>query len=506
MSIFTCPHHLKKNKSPRANEQLRESVLLLESMTRWSGVRLLLVAVVFLLSSKNTAHSLKQSQKRIGTPTSVGKSIRSSTSSLLQHRNRSGPTTSQKQLSTMPEDATVSRQSLRVLQSLSFLLILSSSLVGFAPAPALIAKLGPELASSTLSALSASAALTQIVASPALGSILDSVGRKPALISCVLAIALANGTVSVDPAVASICAAKFVGMLCVGFFFLTAQAMMSDIAASNPDQLSAAMGVQMALLGAGFLVGSIAAGQLSEMSLSVTYGVSALVAAVAFMLAKFGMTETLPPLKRLPFEPHAARKLLLQSPLSCTRLLVGHGQEMRILAILLMLQSFPMNMGDLLQVYSKTEWNLTTKEFSSFFAVFGVLGIVANTAGSLLVRTLGIRRFTGIAIISSMCAPIGASFFGFRGILMGAIIGFLGAAQSMGIAGALVSQGQRAGVPQGELAGERSSLVALLKVIGPVWYSTLYIQGQKLLGVKTLPFFFNIAMAVAALVISQVHL
>ena len=85
-------------------------------------------------------------------------------------------------------------------------------------------------------------------------------------------------------------------------------------------------------------------------------------------------------------------------------------------------------------------------------------------------------------------------------------MGFLGAAQSMGINAALVSQARESGVPQGELAGERASLVAMLKVIGPILYSTLYVQGRGKLGLKQLPFVFNICLAASAFVVSQLYL
>jgi hypothetical protein len=59
------------------------------------------------------------------------------------------------------------------------------------------------------------------------------------------------------------------------------------------------------------------------------------------------------------------------------------------------------------------------------------------------------------------------------------------------------------GLPQGELAGERSSLLALLKVVGPTIYSQLYIQGLEKLGINNLPFIFNIALCATAFTIAR---
>jgi hypothetical protein len=105
-----------------------------------------------------------------------------------------------------------------------------------------------------------------------------------------------------------------------------------------------------------------------------------------------------------------------------------------------------------------------------------------------------------------MISAIGASFFGYKGGMWGLAIGCLGSAQSIGIVAALVEQGSASGLPQGELAGERASLMALLKVFGPIWYSALYVQGQRRFGQSNLPFVFNIVLSLTALIISQFYL
>lgn len=404
--------------------------------------------------------------------------------------------------------AAAPKQPLTVLRLTSFILMLSLALVMFSPASALIAQLDADRATSLLSMITAGAALVEITLSPVLGSVIDSVGRKPVMMTAISLLCLVNIIAATNStSTVAICLAKFVGLLGMSWFFISNQAIISDIAASDPERLSATMGVQMALVGAGFFVGALAAGRLAEYGgLSLSYGTSAIVGAMAAFLVTFGMPETLPPAKRVPFHAPAARKMILQSPLSCIRLLFQHGRQVQTLAILLIFQTVPMFMGDLLQVFARQEWDLSTKEYSSFIALWSVTGICANTIGSFLVRTLGIKRFMGIATLSSMCAPIGATFFGFRGTVLGSIMGFLGAAQSMGINAALVSQARESGVPQGELAGERASLVAMLKVIGPILYSTLYVQGRGKLGLKQLPFVFNICLAASAFVVSQLYL
>jgi len=285
------------------------------------------------------------------------------------------------------------------------------------------------------------------------------------------------------------------------------------------------MGAQMALAGVGFLLGMLGAGQLITHGLTAAYGGSALVGTVALLLVQYGLPETLIKIVPQPPSPmnacsnsnsdndktperqqHPSKNRLLQSLVSCTGLLTRHGKDVRVLGVLLMLMTFPMFMGDIFLVFAKSEWQLTAKQLSSFFALYGGIGILSNAAGSVLVKRIGIRRFTSIAIASKLLTAIGTAFFGYRGSVLGMLLGFLGAAQSIGIVAALVAAGTATGLPQGELAGERASLLAMLKVLGPIVYSTLLVQGERWLGTNKLPFFFNIALSVVALMISLVHL
>jgi len=402
-----------------------------------------------------------------------------------------------------------SRGDFAIFQSSSFLTVLGLALVAFSPAPALVAEIGSDRATSTLSIIAACAALTEIVISPALGFLLDSIGRKPALVTALICVIAVHGLVSIHSSVLTICVAKFVGMLCIGSFFTATQVIISDIALSDPKLMGSTLGLQYALVGCAYFVGAISAGRLSELGLSVTYGTSAVVLALTAALISFGMGETLLPSKRIPFKENKTmlRKQLLQSPWSsCTRILTRHSKEVRILAILMMIQILPSQMRDAFQILAKTEWNLDTKDFSSFVAVIGIFNIAANIVGSQMVVKLGIKHFTAVATLSSIIAPIGASLFSFRGLVTGTIIGFLGSAQMLGVTAALYTEGAKSHVPQGELAGERAAFLALTKVIGPIWYSALYVKGKNIFGTGFLPFYFNIGCGLTAFVISQRYL
>lgn len=408
---------------------------------------------------------------------------------------------------------------LPVLQGLTFLFILSTALTALAPPPALVTALGTEKATQLLSIVSGTGALIEIMFSTVFGAALDVRGRKPAMIVTALAMAVANGAVAVQSSVSALCISKFVGMISVGFFTMASQAMISDMsmaAAANDknadtDKLvGSAMGTNMALTGLGFLGGIIGAGLLSESGgLPVIYGTSTAVAFLTAAVLSFFMPETLTAQSKPVAKGGSSGSLwkkVIQAPLASARLLYRHGSEVRTLAILLMLMSIPANQGDLLQIFAKTEWGLSTKSFSSYLALFGLVGIFANGFGSVLVKKLGIKKFTILAILSRTVTAVGTAFFGYKGSVIGLLVGFLGAAQSIGIVAALISAGAKSGLPQGELAGERSSLLALLKVVGPLFYSFLYVQGTGKLGLNNLPFIFNIALCGMALVVAQASL
>jgi MFS family permease len=418
-------------------------------------------------------------------------------------------------------------------------MILATSLVALAPSQALVQLLSSQSGGSAtttavtqtttiLSAISATAAIIEMAASHSLGRMLDRVGRKPTLLAAMGAITISHAIVAITPSylsngfeIIAIGIAKLIGILSIGFAVMATQTMFSDLA--NPSHhhhdlgrkkqhghniVSAAIGAQMALSGVGFLVGVMGAGQLTEWGLSCVYGVSAGLGGLAMLLVQRFLPETKIniPTNNNNNNNQSSSPSVWQSLWSCTRLLTRHGKNVRILGILLMLQTLPMFMGDFFLIFAKSEWNLSPQQISSFLALLGVNGVVANVLGGRLLQRLGIRQYTNLAILSKMISAIGASFFGYKGGMWGLAIGCLGSAQSIGIVAALVEQGSASGLPQGELAGERASLMALLKVFGPIWYSALYVQGQRWFGQSNLPFVFNIVLSLTALIISQFYL
>jgi MFS family permease len=432
-----------------------------------------------------------------------------------------------------PSTATTT-QALPVLHGVGFLFVTAAALTALAPVPVLVQAWGAPQATAVLATLAGTAALVEIMGARACGARLDVVGRRPALVGTLSAVAVVHGLVACQPtSVTRLLLAKFTVLLGISLYTLASQACLSDLclaaAAAAPhlhrDTLvSSAVGVSLAVTGLGFLVGVLGAGLLQGLGgLPLVYGSSTVLAAVAALMTRTCLPETLvlPAVttpawhtRRRSTTPAATCQprpstwqSLREAPLAAAALLTRHGPQVRRLAVLLLLMTLPQFQGDFFQIYATTEWGLSTQAFSSYLALYATLSIVANGLGSrVVIPRLGIKRFTCVAICSRAFTSLGTILFGFQGSVVGLVVGCLGLAQAIGIYAALVAAGAASGLPQGQLAGERASLLALLKVVGPVWYSTLYIQGSRRLGVTQLPFFCNLALSVAALVLAARHL
>lgn len=183
------------------------------------------------------------------------------------------------------------------------------------------------------------------------------------------------------------------------------------------------------------------------------------------VVAALGVRETMAPTERVPF------RLQSFNPVSCVRLL-QYGREMKLLAILLAITLQPIFMGDVIQVYALDEWSLTQGQVATFFTAIPMLGALGNVVGGRLVRYIGVQSFTAVATLSNIVFWIGCCV-SYQAALGCAAIGFLGPARTLGASTALTTIGASKGIPQGQLSGDRSNLIAILKVLGPVVYGTL---------------------------------
>ena len=473
-------------------------------------------------------------------------------------------------------------RTLRYIQWCTFLMMMSGSMVALVPVQATLQLFSNDQGRTTryLSLLTTIAALTELTCSQSVGALLDRLGRRVVLSTIVSVVAVLHTlTALFQPmSLVTIALQKCIVPIAFGFFIITTQTIITDcvILSSSAStitttssiqplphnhnnqnnnsgiMLSSVMGQQMAVTGLGFLCGIVTAGMVSAHLNHYhvwIYRMAAAWTTLTYLLIRFRLVEThgRPVPSSVTRTKNVTRwesiqslvPTAFQSLLSGTNLLTKYGIKIRILSILLLIMTLPMFMGDLFQIYAKTEWNLSTSMFSTYLSLFAITGIVSNVVGSVLIKSMGIRTFTQIAILSKMIPSLFTILFGYRGSMIGIIVGFLGNAQSIGIVAALISQStmttttttdtstglmttrsKQKNLPssatvsetmklpssQGVMAGERASLMALLKVIGPLLYSTLYIYGQRYFNTSNVPFIFNIMLSIIALLIATYYL
>ena len=87
----------------------------------------------------------------------------------------------------------------------------------------------------------------------------------------------------------------------------------------------------------------------------------------------------------------------------------------------------------------------------------------ANVAAGRIIKRVGVATFTVLATASNCLFWLGAAS-SYRLALLGAAVGCLGHARTLGATTLLTAEGSRLGMPQGRLSGDRANLIAVLKV------------------------------------------
>ncbi len=379
----------------------------------------------------------------------------------------------------------------RALLLTAAVFVLSIAVVVIAPPPYLIRTLGDATATKLLSAVASISALTEIAVAPVAGGLADTFGRKPVLLTTLSAVCAANTLAAATPTVATVAISKFVNSMSIGLFFLSSGAILADAYREDPAKLAKASGLLFAVVNGGLSVG-IALSSLLPSGLRWCYGVSAIAAGASVLVARRTVGESIGGESRVPFQ------LRSLNPFSFTRLLTS-GRQLRLLALMLVLTLQPVFMGDVLQLFAISEFGLSTKQVASLFTLVGATGVLANVGGGALIGRIGVRPFTALACGSSVLFWLGLTV-SYKAALAMALVGVLGPARTLGASTALTTVGAKLGMPQGQLSGDRSNLIAILKVFGPAAYGWLYVRG-KAIGRPALPFYFNALLTFGAMVL-----
>ena len=188
-------------------------------------------------------------------------------------------------------------------------------------------------------------------------------------------------------------------MVVGGFLFIVSNAVIADIAVvgsnsnngsddknknASKNNMGSILGTQAACISLAFLFGSVAGGRLTEYGERAAYGAALLFSVLATLNVAFRMLDSLELTTNTrtdnksdakSWDVATLRKKFLEAPLSSIQLLFHYGSHMRTLALLLLLQSAPIYMGDVFQLFAKEEWGLLPKDFAGIVGKCVLIGL-----------------------------------------------------------------------------------------------------------------------------------
>lgn len=304
--------------------------------------------------------------------------------------------------------------------------------------------------------LFASYSVSQLFASPVLGSLSDRYGRRPILLVSLVGTVVSFAMLALANSLAILFAARIVDGISGGNIS-TARAYISDV--TTDEERAQAYGLIGAAFGLGFIFGPALGGVLGTISYAAPAWGAAALAAIAFAITLVGLPETRQ--REAGSRPLPWREL----PQLITRPVLG-----RILAVdFLYWISFAVYQTTF-ALFGKIRFGFGITEVGYLLAVVGIIGaIVQGGLVGIVVRRLGEKR-TLVAGLVLAAAGLGATAFVYSVPLFVALLvpSSVGAALSNPSLIALISQAGGED-EQGRVQGVSSALESMGRTLGPVW-------------------------------------
>lgn len=308
-------------------------------------------------------------------------------------------------------------------------------------------------------------ALMQFLFSPLLGNLSDRFGRRPVILTSLVALAL-------DYVI--LCFASSLWLLLVGRAIAgiagathaTATAYVADISPSG--ERAKRFGQLGAMFGLGFVFGPALGGLVGEWDVRAPFMLAAALSAANFLFGYFFMPESLPPQRRRAFSWRRANpfmaiqraiKLPALGPLLLGYLLFALGGHV-----------YPV----IWPYWGNANFGWGAQTIGLSVAVYGVC--MACSQGLLMHRIVARFGEARAVIIGVGTAAVAASIFGFvnTGWLAFALLPLAALSELATPALSAIMSNRVSGDEQGELQGVLASLMAATNVITPAIYSGMF--------------------------------
>ena len=307
--------------------------------------------------------------------------------------------------------------------------------------------------------------LAQFLLSPLVGALGDRFGRRPVILTVLVALVVDSLLLAVAPSVAWLFVGRFVaGGL--GAVFAPAQALVADVTA--PDERAAAFGTLGAAFGVGFVVGPAIGGLLAGFGLRVPFLAAAALAAAVLVYGLLALGETLPPERRRPLDWRRA------NPVGAFVALRSQPAVVPVAAAIF-LWLLAVNLYPALWSFHAIErfgWSPTLLGVS-----FSLVGLSLAGAQALAIRPMT-RRFgvrgtvlIGLGWAAAMFTINAVNPIGWLALVFAALVGIQGVVQPS--LSSLLSA-RAADDRQGEILGLGSSLAALAILLAPLIYNPAF--------------------------------
>ncbi|MEO1407518.1 MAG: MFS transporter, partial [Pseudomonadota bacterium] len=254
-------------------------------------------------------------------------------------------------------------------------------------------------------ALTATYALMNFLAGPAMGNLSDRFGRRPVLLASI-------GTLAIDFLImgfANTLAILFVGRALAGISsatFSTANAYIADV--TTPEERGRAFGFTGAAFGLGFIIGPAAGGIIAEaFGTRAPFFAAAALAGINFLYGVFVLPESLKPENRRAFEWRRA------NPIGAFRHFAKVPQVSWFLAVLGLFALANSVYPSTWNFHAVIRYNWSEGEIGASLALVG-LGAAIMQAGVLgwIIKKIGLPKTIAVGLAFNTVAMVGFAFAG----------------------------------------------------------------------------------------------
>jgi DHA1 family tetracycline resistance protein-like MFS transporter len=339
-------------------------------------------------------------------------------------------------------------------------------------------------AATTLGKLTSAASAAELCLSGTFGQLSDAFGRKPLMLFAPTVCALARLAVVACPTVPVLIGVRFVTNLMVPVFWLSYNAAVADVLAEDTTSLAVVSSRVQAAMGLGYSLSTLLGGWLTAIDVRLAYAASSCLGILVASFVYFGLPETLSDSRRKPLVLRRVDPLVFLG-------LFRRGALCRRFSLIYVLQAAVNGMGDLWQVLARELRGWGASMCGTFGAVAGLATMLGTLATGPGMRRLGPRGFTVFSSAASAAASLTLGSTTSTPAAFASIAPMaLGAGKTQPINARLANLAEQQGVPQGQLAAERSTLTAVVRVLSPSLYAWLFSFGARR-GCVALPFYLS---------------